>query len=107
MKTNPAVENLLAQMRVTAAQAGLRQTEQVNQPPKADFGNVLKAQIDEVAAAQASSKAIQEAFVLGDDKVSLSDTMVEMQKSSVKFQMAVQVRNKAIQAYSDIMNMQV
>ncbi len=102
-----AVNDLLAQMRVAAAAAGLREPAQVAQAGKVDFANVLKSSLDGVAQAQSKSEELQKAFVLGDDKVSLSDTMIAMQKSSIQFQTAVQVRNKFVQAYNDIMNMQV
>jgi len=102
-----AVNDLLSQMRVAAAAAGLREPAQANQSSKVDFSNVLKNSLDGVARAQSKSDEMQKAFVLGDDRVSLSDTMIAMQKSSINFQMAVQTRNKVIQAYNDIMNMQV
>lgn len=106
MKTS-AVDSLLAQMRVAAAAAGLREPAQAAQPGKVDFANVLKSSLDGVSQAQSRSEEMQKAFVLGDDRVSLSDTMIAMQKSSIQFQTAVQVRNKFVQAYNDIMNMQV
>ena len=106
MNTN-AVDSLLSQMRVAASAAGLRDSAPSNQPGKVDFTNVLKTSLDGVAQAQSKSDAMQKAFVLGDDKVSLSDTMIAMQKSSINFQTTIQVRNKFIQAYNDIMNMQV
>jgi len=102
-----AVDSLLAQMRVAASAAGLRDTAQVNQPSKVDFSNVLKSSLDGVAQVQAKSEAMQKAFVLGDDRVSLSDTMIAMQKAGINFQTTIQVRNKFVQAYNDIMNMQV
>lgn len=102
-----AVDNLLAQMRVAAAAAGLREPSQSTQTGKLDFSNVLKSSLDSVSQAQSKSEAMQKAFVLGDDKVSLSDTMIAMQKASINFQTTVQVRNKFVQAYNDIMNMQV
>ena len=46
-------------------------------------------------------------FGIGDDKVSLSDVMISMQKASIGFQATVQVRNKLVSAYHEIMNMQV
>jgi len=67
----------------------------------------LKSSLDGIAQAQANSDSMQKAFVMGDERVSLSDTMIAMQKASVNFQAAVQVRNKVVQAYNDIMNMQV
>jgi len=102
-----AVDNLLAQMRVAAAAAGLREPNQAAQAGKVDFAEVLKSSLDGVAQAQAKSEAMQKAFVLGDDRVSLSDTMIAMQKASINLQTTVQVRNKFVQAYNDIMNMQV
>ncbi|MBI5429625.1 MAG: flagellar hook-basal body complex protein FliE [Nitrosomonadales bacterium] len=101
------VDSLLAQMRIAAAAAGLREPSQATQVGKVDFANVLKSSLDGVAKAQTRSEEMQKAFVLGDDRVSLSDTMIEMQKASISLQTTVQVRNKFVQAYNDIMNMQV
>ncbi|MGB8516891.1 MAG: flagellar hook-basal body complex protein FliE [Gallionella sp.] len=102
-----AVDNLLSQMRVAAAAAGLRDTAPANQTAGVDFSNVLKSSLDGVAQTQNKSESMQKAFVMGDDKVSLSDTMIAMQKAGINFQATVQVRNKFVQAYNDIMNMQV
>jgi len=72
-----------------------------------DFSSVLKSSLDGVSQAQNQAEAMQKAFVMGDDKVSLSDTMISMQKANIEFQTTVQVRNKMVAAYNDIMNMQV
>jgi len=103
----PAVDSLLAQMRAAAAAAGLREPNQTAQTSKLDFHSILKSSLDGVAQAQSRSDEMQKAFVLGDDRVSLSDTMIAMQKASINFQTTVQVRNKVVQAYNEIMNMQV
>lgn len=102
-----AVNSLLAQMRIAAAAAGLREPVPAEQAGKVDFSTVLKTSLEGVAQAQAKSEAMQKAFVLGDDRVSLSDTIIEMQKANINFQTTVQVRNKVVQAYNDIMNMQI
>ena len=104
-----AVNSLLAQMRVAAAAAGLREPNQAQstQVGKVDFAEVLKSSLDGVAQAQAKSEAMRKAFVLGDNSVSLSDTMIAMQKAGISLQTTIQVRNKVVQAYNDIMNMQV
>ena len=96
-------------MRVAAAAAGLHEPSRgrIEQAGKADFSAILKSSLDGVARVQAKSEEMQNAFVLGDDRVSLSDTMIEMQKASINFQATVQVRNKFVQAYNDIMNMQI
>ena len=105
------VDNLLAEMRAAIA------VVQGGATPKAmaakvttdatDFASVLKSSLDGVAQAQNHAEAMQKAFVLGDDKVSLSGVMIDMQKANISFQATVQVRNKVIAAYNDIMNMQV
>lgn len=107
MSNISAVDGLLAQMRVAAAAAGIHEPAAASQTGKVDFSNVLKNALDGVAQSQEKSDSLQKAFVMGDDRVSLSDTMIAMQKAGINFQATVQVRNKVVQAYNDIMNMQV
>ncbi|MFA6062164.1 MAG: flagellar hook-basal body complex protein FliE [Gallionella sp.] len=108
MSNISAVDGLLSQMRVAAAAAGLREPAPLTPSAnKVDFSNVLKNALDGVAQSHEKSETLQKAFVMGDDKVSLSDTMIAMQKAGINFQATVQVRNKVVQAYNDIMNMQV
>ena len=100
------VDSLLAQMRaaMVAAQGG---SVTPTAPSSVDFADVLKNSIDGVAKSQNQAQDMQNAFVMGDDRVSLSDTMISMQKANIQFQTTLQVRNKVIAAYNDIMNMQV
>jgi flagellar hook-basal body complex protein FliE len=63
--------------------------------------------LDDVNGAQSKAKVMGERFALGDDSVNLSDVMIASQKASIAFQATVQVRNKLVSAYQDIMNMQV
>ena len=44
-------------------------------------------------------------YQLGQNEVSLEDAMISMQKANISFQTTVQVRNKLVAAYNDIMNM--
>jgi flagellar hook-basal body complex protein FliE len=74
---------------------------------KVSFSDALKAQLQNVSNTQVQADQMGERFAAGDDKVSLSDTMIAMQKASISFQATVQVRNKLVSAYHDIMNMQV
>ena len=46
-------------------------------------------------------------FSAGDPNVNLQDVMVNLQKANLSFQQMVQVRNKLVTAYQDIMNMSV
>jgi flagellar hook-basal body complex protein FliE len=74
---------------------------------KLDFAQALHNTLQGVSDRSAEAQALSKRFTMGDDTVSLSDTMVAMQKSSIAFQATVQVRNKLVSAYHDIMNMQV
>jgi flagellar hook-basal body complex protein FliE len=67
----------------------------------------LKAQLEKVSEAQNQASELGKSFAMGDDKVSLSDVMIAGQKASIAFQATVQVRNKLVSAYHEIMNMQV
>lgn len=101
------VDSLLSQMRAAMAAAQGQPAQAPATTGGVDFANVLKSSLDGVNQAQQQAEDLQKAFVLGDDKVSLSDTMIAMQKANISFQTAVQVRNKVVAAYNDIMNMQV
>jgi flagellar hook-basal body complex protein FliE len=72
-----------------------------------DFGDLIKRAIDGVNETQMSSSALAERFELGDPGVDLVRVMVEMQKARVSFEAVAQVRNKFVEAYREIMNMQV
>jgi len=50
---------------------------------------------------------MQNAIEMGDRSVSISDAMIASQKSSVAFAATVEVRNKFVEAYKEIMNMPV
>ena len=63
--------------------------------------------IKSVSAQQMESQRLQREVQLDNPAVSLEETMLAMQKSQIGFQAVVSVRNRMVQAYSDIMNMQV
>jgi len=71
------------------------------------FADALKSSLERVDSAQTQADALAQHFQLGDPKVTLEDTMVAMAKANISFQQMVQVRNRVVQAYHDIMNMQV
>ena len=79
------VDGLLAEMRaaMVAAQGGgaAKAGNSVTASSGAvDFASVLKSSLDGVAQAENKATVLQNAFVMGDDKVSLSDTMIAMLK---------------------------
>lgn len=74
---------------------------------KVNFSDALKSSLDKVSDSQIQAEELGKSFATGDDKVSLSDVMISMQKANINFQATVQVRNKLVSAYHEIMNMQV
>lgn len=100
-------DTLLMQMRAMAAQAQSKPTQTGNIEGQSDFQALLKQSIDNVNETQMESKKLAEAFQNGDPNVQVSELMVALQKSNVSFQAMLQVRNKLVSAYQDVMNMQV
>jgi len=106
------IESMVAQLKAAAANATGKvssplQVEAEKPAEKVDFSAVLKASLDQVNNVQQKAQVMGERFASGDDSVNLSDMMIAMQKANITFQGTVQVRNKLVSAYQDIMNMQV
>ena len=74
---------------------------------KPSFQTSLSSALSSISQSQATAATMQREVQFDNPTVSLEDTMVAMQKAQLGFQSAVQVRNKLVQAYTDIMNMQV
>ena len=93
------------------ARAGLSANGQPLAQPKAvegaGFKQALTQALGSVSASQNEAARLQREVQLDNPTVSLEETMVAMQKSQIGFQATLQVRNRLVQAYSDIMNMQV
>jgi flagellar hook-basal body complex protein FliE len=99
------IDQLLSQMQATAAVAagGSAQAPQDG----ADFSALLRSSIDQVNSAQQESADMAKNFELGKTDASLQEVMISLQKANVSFQAMVQVRNKLVSAYQEVMNMQV
>lgn len=71
-----------------------------------NFSSFLKESIDQVNAAQVQSDAVTEKLVRGEN-VDLHTVMITSQKASIMMQTTIEIRNKAVEAYQEIMRMQV
>ena len=74
---------------------------------KASFGSALSDALKGVSDMQNSATTMQNELQMDNPTVSLEQTMVTMQKAQIGFQAALSVRNRLVQSYTDIMNMQV
>lgn len=100
-------DTLLAQMRAMAAQVQGKALEPQTAQTQVDFSELLKQSVDKVNETQLNAQQLAEAFQKGDPNVQMAEVMVALQKSSLSFQAMLQVRNKLVSAYQEIMNMQV
>ena len=73
----------------------------------ANFTTAMAQALRAVSDAQLESGRLQRELQLDNPTVSLEQTMIAMNKSQVGFTAALTVRNRLVQAYTDIMNMQV
>ncbi|WP_321798752.1 flagellar hook-basal body complex protein FliE [Caballeronia sp. J97] len=71
------------------------------------FADALKSSIDKISDNQTKALGEAHAFEIGAPNVSLNDVMVDMQKANVGLQFGLQVRNKLVTAYNDIMQISV
>jgi flagellar hook-basal body complex protein FliE len=74
--------------------------------PGASFQNVLSSAIQNVEAAGSSADAATQSFVSGGTQ-ELHSTILATQSAELDFEMFMQVRNKVVSAYEEIMRMQV
>lgn len=82
-------------------------SDQYGSGGRLDFQAVLKEAVRGVSDAQNTAQTKAQAYQLGDDKVSLEDVMISLQKANLAMQGMVQVRNRLVEAYREVMNMQV
>ena len=102
------IDQMLNVLRTTAAQAGGRTAEAPGAPAgSVDFAQVLQNSIAQVNQTQQQAENMAANFAAGDNSANLHEVMLSLQKANISFQEMVQVRNKLVTAYNDVMNMQV
>ena len=104
---NIDTNQLIQQMRALSAQAQGAPVEPTAQAGDVSFGSLFAEAINSVNDTQRQSGALARAFEQGDPSVALADVMIAGQKSSVAFEAAVQVRNRLVEAYQQVMRMPI
>jgi flagellar hook-basal body complex protein FliE len=113
------IQSMLHTMRALQAQAGgevqapvspLASGLQGLQGPqgtgRSGFSDLVQGALSQVNEAQVNSRSLQAAYERGEG-VPLTDVVLGMQKSSLAFEATLQIRNKVLKAYEDILNMPV
>lgn len=76
------------------------------QPASESFGSVLSKMVSEVNDSQhAAAEAVRSLQSGGD--VSLHQAVIAMEEANISFQLMVEVRNKMLEAYQELMRMQI
>ena len=106
------VNSLLGQIRdyQTQAQQGVNLTPDsvadTTNKDKVGFGAAVKGALNQVNSLQQASEVQKVSYELGQTD-SLPNVVLSMQKASLAFEATVQVRNKVLKAYEEILNMPV
>ena len=114
------INRVLVEMRALKSQAqafhgtGSQDINSLTQPQplkpvseSSSFGNLLDQAVSNVNNLQQVSNSMAQAYEQGQSGVDITEVMIASQKASVSFQAMVQVRNKLVDAYRDVMNMPV
>jgi flagellar hook-basal body complex protein FliE len=101
------ISQVLAEMRALQARAsGISEAPAAAAQPS-EFANLMKNTVDHVASMQNQATALADAYESGDKSVDLTKVMLEVQKASLAFRAMTEVRNKLVDAYTQVMNMSV
>jgi len=101
------IQQVLAEMRSLQARAsGVGGAPTAGAQPS-EFANLMKNSIDHVATMQNQATALANAYEAGDKSVDLTKVMLEVQKAGLAFHAMTEVRNKLVDAYTQVMNMSV
>ena len=98
---------LLNRLRATAAVAEGRPPEAVEGGQRVDFAALLKQSLDAVNETQQFAGKMSARIDSGDPQVNLEEVMIARQKAAISFQAMLQVRNKLVSAYQEVMAMQI
>jgi flagellar hook-basal body complex protein FliE len=101
------IQQVLAEMRALQARAAGSPVETAPAAGSVDFASLLKNSVDQIASMQNQASALASAYETGDKSVDLTKVMLEVQKADLAFRAMTQVRNKLIDAYTQVMNMSV
>lgn len=108
MEISSGINQMLAQIKAASElAAGNAKPDAATTAPQADFGQLLKSAVDQVNDVQQTAEQLAQGFVRGDPDTQLHEVMISLQKANISFQSMIQVRNRLVTAYQEIMNMQV
>ena len=107
--TAKGAASVMAQIRSYQAKLAVAkpvEVKSIGQSESVSFSQAVKSMVRNVNETQLIAKNQRTSFEKGED-IPLTDVVLSMQKSSLSFEATLQVRNKVLKAYQDIMSMPV
>jgi flagellar hook-basal body complex protein FliE len=106
--SNMQIQQVLSEMRALQARASAVSPEIAPSGAQpVDFASLMKNSVDQVASMQNQATAMSTAYEAGDKSVDLTKVMLEVQKAGLAFHAMTEVRNKLLDAYTQVMGMSV
>jgi flagellar hook-basal body complex protein FliE len=108
--SNMQIQQVLAEMRALQARAAGGPADSApaaGSTSGVDFASLMKSSVDHIATMQNQASSLAQAYESGDKSVDLTRVMLEVQKADLAFRGMTQVRNKLLDAYTQVMNMSV
>lgn len=78
-----------------------------NENNETGFKSILKEQLNKVNDKQIEADILTEKMIRGDSDVSIHEVMLAGEEANMSLQLAVQVRNKLVEAYQEISRTQI
>ena len=107
--SSDSIQSLVAQMKVMSdlAAGQVAPAAPTVNVDGHDFQSLLKQAVSEVNQAQNTAQAKVQAFSTGESNMTLEEVMVSLQKANLSFQTMIAVRNRLVDAYKEVTNLQV
>ncbi|MEL0306879.1 MAG: flagellar hook-basal body complex protein FliE [Halieaceae bacterium] len=106
-KTNmQGVMNVIRQAELANSKLDASNLTISNEQPQSRFASDLLAAIRSVNDTQMQAADIKAKYEV-DGSISVTDVLIDSQRASVAFEATLQVRNKILKAYKDVMSMPV
>ena len=106
--SDAAISSILSQIRSLQQQSAFRPASAAETAAPVQgggFGESLRRAISQVNGEQKEAQSLAQRFELGDPNASLAKVMLAQQSAQLSFRATVEVRNRLVQAYQDVMNM--
>ena len=101
------IQQVLSEMRALQARASGAPAATASAAQPSDFAQLMKNSVDRIATMQNEASALATSYESGDKSVDLTKVMLEVQKASLAFHAMTEVRNKLLDAYTQVMGMSV